>query len=238
MKKIIKSFGKIIKVLFILILISCIAFVGVTYHEYVELKTTYPIEDVKTNLKDHTKEYVDYEDIAPYLIDATVAIEDRRFFDRYGVDYIALGRAMLTNLIQMDLVQGGSTIEQQFIKIYYFKYERSLTKKLMEIFFIYDLDNYYSKEEIIEMYVNIINYGDGYVGIGAAAEGYFGKMASELDLNEASLLAGIPNSPANLQLSNHNPKTYDRQKKILKAMYETGKIDIVEFETIMDELAD
>lgn len=238
MRKLMKAFGKLLKIFLIVFLISFIAFVGITYHEYVELKTAYPIEDAKTNLKAHTKVYVEYEDIATDLIDATIAIEDRRFFDRYGVDYIALGRAMWTNLIHMDLVQGGSTIEQQFIKIYYFKYQRSLTKKLMEIFFIYDLDNYYSKEEIIEMYVNIINYGDCYIGIGAAANGYFGKSAIDLNLNEASLLAGIPNSPANLQLSNNNPKTYERQKKILKAMYEIDKIDIVEYDAIMHELAD
>lgn len=225
-----KILKKLFKIFLLAVLMIAVLFIGFSYHDYRELKEAYPVEDIKETLMSHTNEYVEYDEISEDLIYATVAIEDRRYFERYGVDYISLARAIVTNLIKMDFVQGGSTIEQQFIKIYYFKYQRSLTKKLIEIFFIYDLDDYYSKEEIIEMYLNIINYGDGYIGIGAASKGYFDKLPSELSLYESALMAGIPNSPANLQLSNNNPKTYERQRKILKNMLELGHINIQEYE--------
>ena len=229
MKKFFKGIMRIFKIGLCILIFCAGVFVAQAWHQYEQIKSTYPIEDIKEMLQAHTKNYVEYEDISPYLIDATIAIEDRRYFDRYGVDYIALARATIINLLAMDVVQGGSTIEQQFIKIYYFKYDRSLTNKLIEIFFIYDLDNYYSKETMIELYLNIINYGDNNIGVGAAAKNYFGKDARDLTLYEASLIAGIPNSPANYQLSNNNPKTYERQRKILKNMLELQMISEAEY---------
>lgn len=229
MRKLFKGIFRLIKLILVILIFCAGFFVGQAWYKYDRIKTEYPIEEIKETLRTHTKNYVEYEDISPYLIDATVAIEDRRYFDRYGVDYIALARAVVTNLMEMGLVQGGSTIEQQFIKIYYFKYERSLTNKLVEIFFIYDLDNYYSKETILELYLNIINYGDNNIGVGAAAQNYFAKEAKNLSLYEASLIAGIPNSPANYQLSNNNPKTYERQRKILKNMLELDMISETEY---------
>ena len=216
---------KLLKIVLVITIVITGLFVADSYYRYTEIKTDYPVEDIRETLKAHTKHYVEYEDIAKDLIDATIAIEDRRFFDRYGVDYIALARAMLVNLISMSFVQGGSTIEQQFIKIYYFNYESSLSRKVNELFFIYDLDNHYSKEEIVEMYLNVINYGDGYIGIYNAAQGYFGKEPKDLSLYEASLIAGIPNAPAYLQLSNNNINTYLRQINILDEMLDLGFIN-------------
>ena len=226
---------KLLKIFLIVILIVTGLFVADSYNRYSELKDNYPVEEVRDTLKAHTKHYVEYEDISKELIDATVAIEDRRFFDRYGVDYIALARAMIVNLISMSFVQGGSTIEQQFIKIYYFNYESSLSRKVNELFFIYDLDNHYSKEEIVEMYLNVINYGDGYTGIYNAAKGYFDKDPEDLTLYEASLLAGIPNAPAYLQLSNNNINTYLRQVDILNEMLDLGYITQEEYEETLDQ---
>ena len=220
---------KIIKTILIVILTGSILFVGNSYYRYTELKNSYPVEEIKDNLKANINNYVEYEDISNNLLDATVAIEDRRFFDRYGVDYIALARAMLVNLISLDFVEGGSTIEQQFIKIYYYNYQSSFTRKVVELFFIYDLNDCYGKEEILEMYLNVINYGDGYTGIKEAAEGYFGCKTSDLNLYRSSLIAGIPNAPAYLELSNNNIHTYYRQILILDAMLELGYISEEEY---------
>lgn len=220
-----KVFKKIC-VTFIIVLMICISVLFINaYYRYDTLKKEYPVEEIRDNLINKNANYVYHDEIAKDLINATIAVEDQRFNDRYGFDYIAFARAMLTNLICMDFVQGGSTIEQQLIKIYYFDYESSISRKISEIFFMYDLDDAYSKDEIIEMYLNVINYGDGYFGIYEAAHGYFNKQPTDLTLNEASLIAGIPNSPYYLQLSNNNPETYKRQKMILDMMLEQGYIN-------------
>lgn len=203
----------------ILLIVFSLSFTN-SFYRYRSLEDKFPVEQIRNNLIKENENYVFYKDISKDLINATIAVEDRRFNERYGFDYIAFVRAMLNNLINLSFVQGGSTIEQQFIKIYYFNYENSISRKFAEILFMYDLDNTYTKDEIIEMYLNVINYGDGYFGIFEASQGYFNKKPIELNLHEASLLAGIPNSPANLQLSNNNPDTYKRQKRILKLMYE------------------
>ena len=204
-----KIFKKILKMIMILMLVVIVIFASTSYYRYSELKEAYPIEDIRETLKANIDDYIEFDEISKDLINATIAVEDRRFNDRYGFDYIAFARAMLTNLVHLSFVEGGSTIEQQFIKIYYF---------------IYALDDNYTKDEIIEMYVNVINYGDGHIGIAEAARGYFNKEAKDLDLYEASLIAGIPNVPAYLQLSNNNPNTYHRQAMILEMMLEQGYI--------------
>ena len=212
-------------------------FMHVSHDRYKELVNEHPVSEINTNLISHHPNYLYYDDISKELINATIAIEDRRFEDRYGFDYIAFARAMLTNLIHMSFIEGGSTIEQQFIKIYYFNYESSLSRKMSEYYFVYDLDDNYTKHEIMEMYLNVINYGDGYIGINDAARGYFNKDAAELDLYEASLLAGIPNAPAYLQLSNNNPETYERQRAILDAMLEQEFIDENEYQDVIKRQA-
>ncbi len=210
--------------LFILVVALSSILFYTSYNRYEEAKSELPVAEVREYLMLNNDNYTEYEDISPFLLEATYAVEDRRFYIREGIDFIALGRAIVKNISSMSLVEGGSTITQQLAKIVYFNYETSLERKVAELFFIYDFEDCYSKNEIIEMYVNVINYGDGNIGIYEASMNYFGKEPAELDLYEASLLAAIPNSPGNYQLSNDNPHTYKRQIKVLNDMQSLGLI--------------
>lgn len=179
--------------------------------------------------------YVPYEKISPSLLQATVAIEDHRFYTHHGIDYIATARALLTNIFQQEIVGGGSTITQQLAKNMYFGYHTSLIRKISELFVAHDLESQYTKEEILTLYVNIINYGDNHMGIKEASEGYFHTTADNLTLEQASLLAGLPQSPANYQLSNHYEQALLRQQQVLKAMVREDMITQTQMDAIIQK---
>lgn len=220
-----KIFKKILLIILLLLAIVLSALFGESYYDYYKARQSLPVVDVIEKIRADTVHYVEYQDIDEDLIKAVVATEDRRFFQREGIDFIALGRALFRNLEARSLIEGGSTITQQLIQNVYFSFDNNLIDKFAEYFFIYDFEDAYTKEEILEMYLNIINFGDGNFGVYAASMDYFGKDPSDLTIYEASLLAGIPNSPANYQLSNNNPKTYERQRHVLQSMLQEGYID-------------
>lgn len=183
-----------------------------------------------------SEDYVPFDEISPYFVDALVSIEDRRFFDRLGMDYISIVRAVLTNVENKAIVEGASTITQQLTKNLYFSHEALVDRKMAEVFFVRDFENKYSKEEIFAMYASIIYYGDGYEGIKAAAKGYFNKTPAELDLYEASLLAGLPQSPSNYQLSTGRDKAKVRQEAVLNAMVDNGCVTQEEVTQLLNEM--
>ncbi len=230
-----KTIKKLIAIVVLILLIVASSLFGMAYLSYIEAKKTLAVEDMYEYVTSNTRTYTYIEDIDEDFLNAIVAIEDQRFYTRYGIDFIALGRAMLTNIASGSLVEGGSTITQQLIKNVYYGYDRGFIDKLAEYFFIYVVEDTYDKDEILEMYVNYIYYGDGYYNIYDACMGYFGKEPSDLTVYEASLLASIPNSPANYQLSNNNPNTYERQRQVLEAMLEMGYIDQDEYDAAIAE---
>lgn len=172
----------------------------------------------------NSENYVEYEELSPYLINATIAIEDRDFFDHSGIDFKAILRSLISNVSTGSVVSGGSTITQQVVKNIYFDFDYSFLRKITEIFFSRDIEKLYSKEEILALYMNIINYGDNHIGIYEASYGYFNKSPKELGLIEASLVAGIPQSPSYYQLSNHLEEALEKQKIVLKAMLECNML--------------
>lgn len=139
--------------------------------------------------------YVTIDKIPLQFKNAIISIEDHRYESHGAVDFISIGRAILRNISEFDLVEGGSTITQQFAKNTFFTQEKKFSRKMAEIFAAIDLEKKYSKDDIIEMYMNTIYFGDGYYGIGAASRGYFKKEPLELNLDELTLLAAIPNAP-------------------------------------------
>ena len=199
-----KRLLKTILVLFLIIVLSGSAFlIFQGYRNYQTLSEAHPISELIRD-EQGKQEYVKLEEISPYLVDATISVEDKNFYEHGGVDLAGVARAVLSNLFGIGEPSGGSTISQQLCKnLYGLFYDTSLTRKITEAFLTYDLEKNYEKDDIIELYLNVINYGDGYTGVYQASMGYFGKEPSELSLDEASLLAGIPQSPGNLQLSNH-----------------------------------
>ncbi|WP_416326657.1 transglycosylase domain-containing protein [[Eubacterium] hominis] len=229
------KFIKRILIFFIIALISLsILFVGVGYVNYRKAVSDAPIEEKIAEIRGQ-KHYVKIEDIAPSLLQATVSIEDRRFYEHNGVDYRSLGRALVDNLFAKGIVGGGSTITQQLGKNLYFDYQPSYIRKMSEIFLAYDLEKELSKQEILELYVNVINYGDNHMGIYEASMGYFHKAPKDLDVDEATLLAGLPQSPSNYQLSNHEDAARIRQKQVLQAMVRDQHISNDEMLKIIQE---
>lgn len=157
-------------------------------------------------------------DISPYLLDATIAMEDHRFYRHGGVDFFGVGRSLVQLVVNKGVVGGGSTITQQVAKNLFFDFDVSWKRKFAELFIVHELEAHFSKQTILELYVNIINYGDNHMGIDQASRGYFGKSSWDLTKEEAALLAGIPNAPALYQLSTGYEAALVRQKWVVNAM--------------------
>ena len=141
-------------------------------------------------------DYVRLQDIPESLQQAVIAVEDRKFYNHWGFDMEGIFRASLVNLQYGEVKEGASTITQQLVKNLFLSQEQTMGSKAEEFILAMDMELNYSKEEILELYLNSIYFGSGYYGIGQAAEGYFGKEPAMLALPEAAMLAGIPNAPS------------------------------------------
>lgn len=164
------------------------------------------------------------DEVSPLLIQATLAVEDRQFYDHVGFDIKGMARALFVNLQKMDKVQGASTLTQQLARNLYLSHERTWSRKIKEAMYTAQLEMKYSKDEILQMYLNEIYYGGGAYGIEAASQMYFGKSAKDLNLAESSILAGVPKGPTYYSPYNHMKNAKDRQKTVLSALVTTGGI--------------
>src|SRR3954452_8082370 len=141
---------------------------------------------------------VPLRELPPYLPKAFLAIEDRRFYSHYGVDPFGIARAVAANVLHRGVSQGGSTLTQQLAKNLFLTQERTMTRKLQEVILSVWLERKYSKDEILDLYLNRVYFGSGAYGVEAAAQRYFGKSARNVTLSEAALLAGLVKSPSKL----------------------------------------
>lgn len=182
--------------------------------------------------------YVRLKEMPPSLKNAVVAIEDERFYHHRGVDLRAAARALVANLRGQKIVEGGSTITQQYVKNHFLSPERTFSRKLREIILAYRLEQKYSKDQILEDYLNTIYFGGNYYGVEAAAQGYFGKPATRLDLTESALLAGIIRSPSNYYPYSHKVQAKKRRNTVLGKMAGAGYISKNEAETASREPLD
>lgn len=169
------------------------------------------------------KNYVKLEDLPKDYINAIIAVEDHRYRDHGAIDIIAIGRALWTNVSHFELREGGSTITQQVAKNLFFINEKDVaTRKIAEVFAAFDLEKNYSKDDILELYVNTIYFGDGYYGIKEACNGYLDIEPSKMTLYDCTMMAGIPNAPS-VYAPTANPElTRSRQKKVISDMVEYG----------------
>jgi penicillin-binding protein 1A len=156
------------------------------------------------------------KDLPPYLPRAFIAIEDRRFFHHYGVDPIGLTRAVIADVLHRGVAQGGSTITQQLAKNLFLNQQRTLWRKMQELVLALWIERKFSKNEILELYLNRVYFGSGAYGVEAAAQRYFGKPAREVKLAEAAMLAGLVKSPTRLAPS-RNPDGAERRAQIVLA---------------------
>ncbi len=159
-------------------------------------------------------------DISPWLVKATLAVEDRRFYDHAGVDIRGLARAVWVDVRHMSIREGASTLTQQLARNLYLTHQRTWSRKLKEAWYAARLEQTYSKDEILQMYLNQIYYGHGAYGAEAAARLYFGKSAKELTLEESTLLAGIPKGPRYYSPNLHPAAAEARRQIVLHAMVE------------------
>ncbi|HLY80275.1 MAG TPA: transglycosylase domain-containing protein, partial [Caulobacteraceae bacterium] len=160
-----------------------------------------------------------------YVPKAFLAAEDRRFYQHGPIDIRAIGRAIETNLRKQRSAEGASTLTQQLARTLFLKREQSLKRKVQEAYLAWELEQGMSKDEILELYMNRTYFGDGAYGLDAAAQTYFGKPASQLSLIEAATLAGLPNAPSRLALTNDMPAAVARGHMILQTMRQEGWID-------------
>lgn len=189
------------------------------YFEYKEAITKHSIEFVVDEIQ-KGENYTEIHEISEDFLVAIVAIEDRRFLNHKGIDYKGLARALVRNLQAGEIVEGGSTITQQLAKNLYFSSEQNINRKIAELFLAKDIEELYSKEEILELYVNIIYYGNDSYGIYQATKGYFDKEPSELTYDEATLLAGVPQAPSVYDLTKNLEGAREKQKYVEKAINE------------------
>ncbi len=182
------------------------------------------------------RKYISYEDISKNIINATIAIEDKNFFNHGGVEFGALLRATLVNLRSGDFTQGGSTITQQVVKNLLLTNEKDVVRKLKEFVLAIKLESGYSKEEILSFYFNNISYGGVIYGVGEAANSFFGKSAKDISVAEAAYLAAIPNAPTRLSPYRSNKKDLEKRKNYtLERMLSLGFINQEQFISASNE---
>ena len=181
-----------------------------------------------------SNDWISLEDISPDLIHAVISVEDKNFYKHHGFDYLRIGKALLTN-IQNNTRIGASTISQQYIKNMFLTFDQTWARKIEEAFLTVELEVHYTKDEILEGYLNTINYGEGNYGIEDASRYYFNKNSKDLTLEEAIMLAGIPKNP-----SNYNPVSdYDacikRAKIVALTMVNNGYITEEQYDSLFQE---
>ena len=229
-----KKFKKILLVLILVILSILAIYIGQGYKMYKNALDDKPLEEMVQEIRSQ-KSYTKISNIPDIYKDAVIAVEDHRYYDHKGIDIIAIGRALLNDIRARELIEGGSTITQQLAKNMYFTQDKTLTRKIAEVFMAKKIENNYNKEEILELYVNYIYYGSGYYDIKSASLGYFDKEPQDLTEGESIMLAGIPNAP-----SVYNPKVSprlarERQKQVIDKMIKYGKLSEGKADEILSE---
>ncbi len=168
---------------------------------------------------------VPLKEISPNLIKAVLSVEDQRFYEHSGVDFVRVGAAVLRNLQERRRAEGGSTITQQLARQSFLTRDKTLRRKLKEVVLAAHIEHEYSKDEILELYLNKVYFGDGLYGVEAASRGYFGKSASDLTVDEAALLAGLIQSPSSYAPTGNLDRAVARRNIVLQTMVMSGAID-------------
>ena len=187
-------------------------------------------EKVETALNHRIKKehWVNGDVIPEYTKNALVAIEDKRYYNHGAIDVLGVTRAFYVNSVAGETVEGGSTITQQLVKNLFLSSKRTMSRKAEEAILAVEMEHYYSKDEILTMYLNTVYYGHNYYGIKEAAEGYFGTSPSRLTLGQCAMLAALPNAPTYLDPYENYKGAKARQKLVLAQMVDQGMISQAE----------
>ena len=212
-----KLIKRIILLLIIVIAITggVLAYKGHKIYKDVLEKTS--VADKVTQIKSQ-ENYTELKDLPDFYKNAVIAVEDRRFYKHGPIDPIAIARAVFVNIKSWKLQEGGSTITQQLAKNIYFTQEKSALRKVAEMYMAYEIERNCDKDTILELYLNTSYFGDGYYCVKDASEGYYGKEPKNMNRNEASMLAGIPNAPSAYCPTKHLNLAKQRQVQVLDKM--------------------
>lgn len=180
--------------------------------------------------------YLPYNEIPIYAKEAIVSIEDKKYYQHSGVDYRAIIRAAWAMVRNGKVTQGGSTITQQLARNVFLTQDKTWERKIEEIYIAINLEKRYSKQQLLEFYMNNIYFSNGYYGIEAAARGYFSRGAAELSLSQLAFLCGIPNSPGQFDPLSNMSNTIGRRNLILRNMYDDGIISLMEYQSALNEI--
>ena len=208
---------KLVKFLLTSILLIFFTFMLIISSIYRSIVNDIEIQNIVNEIQSGSN-YVQAEDISQIFLNAIVAIEDHRFYKHGAIDLISIARATFINIKNKEIVEGGSTITQQLVKNLFLNMNQTLERKINEIFIAFELEKLYSKKEILELYVNVVYYGDGFTGIKSACNGYFNKHPKDLTKDEATLLAGLPQAPSAYALNSNYEKALERQKQVIEAL--------------------
>ena len=233
---------KVLKRIMILIIILAILGIGIIagiaindgYNMYKVAIEEISLEDKINNIKS-IENYTKLEELPKIYKDAVLAVEDHRFYKHGGVDLISIGRAVIKDIQAMSFVEGGSTITQQVAKNTYFTQEKKITRKIAEVFMAREIEKNYSKDEILEIYLNTSYFGDGYYTVKEASRGYFEKEPIQMTDYESIMLAGIPNAPSVYSPTKNAELSKQRQRQVANAMVKNGYITEKEANKILQD---
>jgi len=231
-----KKLKKLFKIGLICLLFGLIIYGGLYLYAKITPKLSinsansfYLYDSSGTLVSGNNDEWISLNEISEHLINATIAIEDKNFYSHQGFDFLRILKALYINIKSGENLQGASTISQQYAKNLFLDFDKTWERKIEEAWLTVRLESHYDKEEILEGYLNTINYG-GIFGIENASKYYFGKSAKDLTLAEASMLAGIPKSPSNYSPLVNLEKAKERQYLILNAMVKNKYINKADME--------
>ena len=227
---------------FLLIFISIVIVILYLYAYFspkiiIEKANKYYIYDKDGNLVHQgssSSKWVKLDDVSKYYIDAVVSIEDKNFYKHSGFDYPRIFKALFKNIANKKIVEGASTISQQYIKNLYQNFDKTWSRKWKETLLTLNLEAHYSKDEILEGYINTINFGQGNIGIYNASKFYFNKEPCELSLEEALILAGIPKSPENYNPVSNYDGSIKRAKVVFSSVKNNDKLDNIDLDNLFN----
>ncbi len=206
------------------------------YQMYQDALAAKPLADAVAAVRAQP-DYTPLSELPALYKQAVVAVEDHRFYSHGGVDFLALARALWNDLKAQSFVQGGSTITQQLAKNLFFTQEKRLTRKVAEALMAWEIEKYFSKDEILELYVNAIYFGSGCDNVRQAARCYFGKEPAEMTAYECTMLAGIPNAPSIYDPSKNPALAARRQREVVRVLERRGILAAEETAAILTPVA-
>lgn len=237
MKKLFKFFCFLF-IIFVITIIGCFLYVKLSPKVTINSANNISLYDINKTIYfkgNESKEWVDLDDISDYLIKSTIYTEDKNFYKHFGFDFLRIGKAILTNVTSHSTNQGASTITQQYAKNLFLDFDKTWKRKWDEMWYTMRIEANYSKDEILEGYLNTINYGHGKYGIENASKFYFNKSSKDLDLAEASMLSGIPKAPSIYSPIINFENAKKRQLVVLNALVNNGIISSSEKDKAYNE---